>query len=140
MAYKWESILKPEGSVVSGIATAGAVYAIYQLNGGDVATIHASDANHPAITSSVKKAGLEAFILVGALTLMTKDSGVGILGFGSIIAMSLSYRHASMVSPQTGKMQAPSTAAYTPAGDNQDAVTTDDTYGNMTQDDMTGGY
>lgn len=110
----FKSILKPEGSVVSGIATAGMVYAIYQLDIGNVSQAHASDANHSALETSRKKAAYTAFAFVSAITLLTRDANVGILGYGSVIAMEIHYRHAIMVNPDTGMMQAPA-EAYTPA-------------------------
>ena len=112
----FKSILKPEGSVVAGVATIGSVYAVYQLNCGPVAQARATDANHPVLESSRRKAGYTAFVLVAALTLITKDANVGILGGGAIIAMELSYRTGIMAEPMSGKImnQNPATA-YEPA-------------------------
>lgn len=111
-----KSILKPEGSVVAGIATVGAVYGVYQLNVGPVSLAHATDANHPAMASSRKKAGWMALTLVAGLTLITKDANIGILGGGTIIAMELAYRHGIMADPMSGKIQNPNPeTAYEPA-------------------------
>lgn len=118
MSIDFKSRLKPEGSLVSGIAVAGSVWAIYSLNVGPVSTAHASDANHSALESSRKKAGYSAFIFVAGITLITRDANIGVLGFGSIVAMELNYRHAIMVSPVTGIMQPPAGADYVPAGGN----------------------
>src|SRR5215472_3539271 len=112
----FKSILKPEGSVVSGIAVAGAVWAIYSMNVGPVSQAHASDANHPANESARKKAGYIAFTFVSAITLITRDANVGLLGYASIIAMDLQYRHAIMAHPGNGEMQPPAGGSYTPAG------------------------
>lgn len=112
-----KSVLKPEGSVVAALATAGTVFAVYQLDVGNVSNAAASDANHPALESSRKKAGYTSFILVAALTLITRDGNVGILGFASIVAMEVHYKHAIMASPATGRIQAPSPQAYQPAQD-----------------------
>lgn len=112
---KFKSILRPQDSVISGIATAGSVYAIYNLDMGPVAGIHMSDANHQATETSRKKAAYTSFILVSTITLLTRDANVGILGYASIIAMELHYRHAIMVDPNTGIMQPPSESSYQPA-------------------------
>lgn len=112
MALKFKSILRPEGSIVSGIATAGGVWAIYQMNVGSVSQAHASDANHISLESSRKKAGYTSFLFVSAITLLTRDSGVGLLGYSSIVAMEASYRHAIMADPTTGIMQPPSESSY----------------------------
>lgn len=113
---QFRSILKPEGSIVSGIAVAGSVWAIYNMNVGPVSTAHASDANHGSLESSRKKAGYIAFAFVGGITLITRDANVGLLGFASIVAMELQYRHAIMANPVTGQMVPPAGSSYTPAG------------------------
>jgi hypothetical protein len=114
MAFK--SILKPEASTVAGLATVGAVFGVYQLNVGTVAQASASDSNHPVLAASRKKAGYTALVLVAALTLITRDANVAILGGGTIIAMELSYRHGIMANPQSMKMQNPNPqTAYEPA-------------------------
>lgn len=116
MAFK--SILKPEGSAMAGLAVVGSVYGVYQLNVGSVAQAHATEANHPVLDSSKKKAGYTALILVAGLTLLTKDANVGILGAGTIVAMELSYRHAIMAHPETGKMVPPGNSVYQAPVDN----------------------
>lgn len=115
---KFKSILKPENSVIAGIATAGSVWAIYNMNIGPASTAHASDPNHPAIESSRKKAGYMAFLFVSGITLVTRDANVGLLGFASIVAVDFNYRHAIMTHPETGQMIPPAESAYMPAGGN----------------------
>lgn len=111
-----KSILKPEGSVMAGLATIGAVFAVYQLNVGNVATAQATPANHPVLESSRKKAGYSALVLVAGLGLVTKDANILILGCGSIIGMEIAYRHGIMAHPASGKMQSPNpNTAYAPA-------------------------
>jgi hypothetical protein len=114
----WKSVLKPENSVIAGIAVAGSVLAIYSMDVGPVSQAHATESNHPALEASRKKAGYTSFLFVSALTLITKDANVGILGFGSIVAMEMHYKHAIMANPATGKMQAPSASSYQPAEPN----------------------
>jgi hypothetical protein len=112
----FKSILKPEGSVVAGIATVAVVFGIYQLSLGSVAQAQATDPNHPVLESARRKAGYTAGVFVAALTLLTKDANVGILGGGTIIAMELAYRHGIMAHPDSGKIVAPNAAvAYEPA-------------------------
>jgi hypothetical protein len=110
MAFK--SILKPSESTVAAAATVGFVIAVYQMNLGTGAQVHATDPNHPVLESSRKKAGYTALAGVTALTLLTRDANVGILGGGTIIAMELTNRHAIMANPVTGKMEAPGENAY----------------------------
>lgn len=111
-----KSILKPEGSTMAGIATVATVYGIYQLGIGPVAGAQATDPNHPVLESSRKKAGYTAFALVGGLFLITKDANIAILGFATVIAMELTYRHGIMAEPSSGRIQNPNPAtAYEPA-------------------------
>jgi len=113
MAFK--SILKPSESTVASLATVGFVVAIYQMNTGSIAQVHASDPNHPVLESSRKKAGYTAIAGVAALTLLTKDANIGILGGGAIVAMELTTRHAIMAHPLTGKLTAPEGSSYVPS-------------------------
>lgn len=111
----FRSILKPEGSVVAGLSVVGLVYATYQLDVGSVSSAYATDANHPALESSRRKAGYTSLVAVAGLMLITKDANVGILGFSAIVAMELHYRHAIMASPVTGQIVPPNPAQYQPA-------------------------
>lgn len=113
-----KSVLKPEGSIMAGIAVAGSVFAVYDMGVGSISNAHASDANHPALESSRKKAGYTSFLLVSALALITKDGNVAVLGYSSIVAAEIAYRHGIMVSPATGAIQSPDPSAFTPATDN----------------------
>lgn len=110
MSFK--SILKPENSIVSGIATAGAVWSIYQLDLGSVAEVHLTEANNQALESSRKKAGYTSFLFVSAISLLTKDANIAFLGFATVIAMEIHYRHAIMVNPATNTVQSPNEQVY----------------------------
>lgn len=115
MGYFDKSVFKPEGSVMSGIAVAGTVYAVYSMSVGPVASVAMTEPNHPSLESSRKKAGYLSFILVSALTLITRDGNVGVLGYASIIGMEVAYRHGIMADPVSGIMQPPSPSKYVPA-------------------------
>jgi hypothetical protein len=118
----FKSYLKPENSIVAGLAVVALVYADYQMNVGTVSQVQMSAANHPAIESSRKKAGYTAVILVAGIGLISKDANILILGAAAIIAMEVNYRHAIMASPETGIMQPPTEDVYMPMG------VTSDTY------------
>lgn len=116
----FKSYLKPENSIIAGVAVMGAVFATYQLNVGTIAAVHMTDANHPAVETSRKKAGYTAFIMVAGIGLISRDANIIILGSATIIAMELQYRHAIMAHPQSGIMQPPTSAVYEPAGTTSD--------------------
>jgi hypothetical protein len=101
---------------MAALATAAVVYSIYQLDVGSVSSAQATEANHPVLASSRKKAGYTALAIVSALTLITKDANIGTIGFGSIVAMEIHYRHAIMSDPATGTMQPPAASQYQDAG------------------------
>jgi hypothetical protein len=111
----WRSHLKPENSIVAGIAVMGTVYGVYQLNVGTTAQAAATDANHPVLESSRKKASYEAAVIVAGIGLISHDANIIILGAATIIAMELTYRHSIMAHPATGIMQPPGDTNYLPA-------------------------
>lgn len=116
MSFK--SVLRPEDSIVAGLATAALVYGIYQGGLGSVASVHNTDANHPALESSRKKAGYTALVAVAGVSLLARDPNIVILGGATIIAMELHYRHAIMTDPGSGQIVPPGPDAYQPAGSN----------------------
>ena len=113
---QFKSYLKPENSVIAGAVVMGLVYSTYQMNLGSSVQVQMSDANHPSIETSRKKAGYISLVLVGGIGLIAKDSNILILGGATIIAMELTYRHAIMSHPETGQMVPPNESTYAPAG------------------------
>jgi hypothetical protein len=110
-----KSIMRPEGSIMAGVAVGALVAGIYNLEVGSVSAAGASEANHPILESSKKKAGYLSLVLVAGIALLAKDPNILITGGVVIIGMELSYRHAIMQNPQTGQIVAPGPAAYQPA-------------------------
>ena len=111
-----KSILKPENSIVAGLATVGLVAGVYQLDAGSVSQVHASDAGHGANTAGIKKAGYTSLIMVAGISLLARDPNIVILGGAAIIAFHAHYRHANLVNPNTNQVEASGPAAYQPAG------------------------
>lgn len=116
----FKSYLKPENSIIAGVAVMGGVFAVYQLNVGSISQVQMTDANHPAVETSRKKAGYTAFLMVAGIGLISRDANIIILGSATIIAMELNYRHAIMAHPQSGIMQPPTASVYDPAGATSD--------------------
>lgn len=98
------SILKPDGSVAIGIATGVLVYAIYDKTLPDTATIHATDAGDLNVDAARKKAAWASAGVLSAITLVTKDVNVFVLGAVMIFAMDMHTRHANASNPQTGAL------------------------------------
>jgi hypothetical protein len=111
----FKSIMRPEGSIMAGVAVGALVAGVYQLEVGSVSAAGASEANHPILDTSKKKAGYTSLVLVSGVALLARDPNILILGGSVIIAMELSYRHAIMQNPQTGTIVRPGPDAYQPA-------------------------
>jgi hypothetical protein len=109
------SVLKPENSIVAGIATMALVAGLYGVNVGPVSSIHMGPANDNNTQASLKKAGWISVIAVSGVSLLAKDANIAILGGATIIAEELQYRHANMASPETGQIEI-NPAAYIDAG------------------------
>lgn len=103
---EFKSILKPEGSIGLGIATAITMYAIYDRSLPDAATMHATDANDINIEAGRKKATLTATAVLGTITLLTRDINVFILGGVTLFALDFHARHANATHPDTGNLVA----------------------------------
>lgn len=101
---KFESILKPDGSIAIGIATVIGVAFIYDRALPDGATMHATDANDINIEAGRKKATWTAAGVLSLITLLTKDLNVFILGGVTIAALDFHARHANASNPQTGNL------------------------------------
>jgi hypothetical protein len=111
-------LLKPENSIITALATAALIIGIYNASVGPIADVHATGANDSNLAASVKKAGVKSVILVAAITLLSRDSNIIVLGGAAIIGEELTYRHALMASPDTGQVQV-TPASYVPAGSSE---------------------
>jgi hypothetical protein len=98
------SILKPDGSIGMGIATMVVTYAIYDHALPDMATIHATDAGDINIEAARKKAAWTSAAAVSAITLLTKDVNILILGGVMLFALDMHTRHANATNPDTGNL------------------------------------
>ena len=110
----FKSILKPDGSIVIGIATGVLVYAIYDRSLPDAATMGATKPYDVNIEQGRKKAGYTAAAALAAVTLLTKDVNVFILGGIVLIALDVHARTANATNPATGALVSPQES--TPTG------------------------
>lgn len=104
MAILPKSILKPEGSIVAGIATAALVVTIYQMNVGNVVQVHMTPSHDINVAASRKKAAVQSVAAVSAISLLTKDVTIFILGGGLVFLIDWHVRHASASAPDTGQL------------------------------------
>lgn len=103
--------MKPADSIVISMAVAVGVFTIYGSKVGPIADVHATVSGDPNVNASIKKAGWMSLLLVGGVTLLSRDLNVTILGGGAIVAEHVMHLHAEMSSPATGQIQV-TPAAY----------------------------
>lgn len=86
--------LKPEASVVAGVAVMGMVYGIHTVFHPPVADIQALPAGNADVADTEKKATWLSVGVVSAVSLLAKDPTIFILGSAATIAMALFTKHA----------------------------------------------
>lgn len=106
------SLLKPEISVPTAAALGALVYGIYTQATPSIADIRVGKQNDGNIESARKGAAWAAAGSVAAISLITKDPTVFVIGGGMVILMDWWTRHANAVDPATGTASA--TAAGSP--------------------------
>lgn len=114
------SVLKPENSMIAGLAVVGLVIANYNLHNGPAASVALSpaEAGSGNLTTTNKKAGWTSLIMVAGVSLLAHDANIFILGMATVVAMHSSYIHSIAVSPSVGMIvSGPAAAgAYVPSG------------------------
>lgn len=106
---------KPADSMTIALATAAGVVMIYSSKIGPVCDVAMTVPGDPSINSAIKKAGWESWLLVAAVTLLSRDLNVAILGGSMVILEHTMYLHGEMASPGNGQIEV-SPDAYQPAG------------------------
>jgi hypothetical protein len=106
---------KPADSMTMALATTAGVLVIYAGKVGPIADVHASMPGNPSVNASIKKAGWEAILLVAAMTVLTRDLNVAILGFAAVAGEHVMHLHAEMTNPANGQIEA-TPGAYQPPG------------------------
>lgn len=110
------SVIKtPEGSLTLGVAVAALVYGVYTFSSPPTAVIQATKPGDINIEAARKKAAWTSAAVVGAVSLLTKDKTIFVLGGTMLIALDWHMRHANAVSPETGNVI--SNTGYEPATD-----------------------
>src|SRR5260370_35663450 len=102
---KFVSVIKsPQGRVAMGLATGIMVWAIWDRSLPDAATMHATRPYDINIESGRKKAVYTSAAVLSAVTLLTKDVNVFILGGIVLIALDVHAHHANVTAPDTGAL------------------------------------
>ena len=96
--------LKPENSLVIGLATAALVYGIYTVNLPNTASVRASKANNQHIDSARKTATWEAAGIVAGVAILAHDPTVFVIGGATLIAIDFAHRIANSTDSVTGQI------------------------------------
>ncbi len=96
-------LLKPEISVPTAAAVAALVYGIYTQATPSIADIRVGKQNDTNIESARRGASWAAAGSVAAISLITKDPTIFVVGGAMVIFMDMWTRHANAVDPKTGK-------------------------------------
>lgn len=105
--------MKPEYSVVSGLAVGGLVVAIHANATPTMADIQSLPAGQPEIAQQEKKATWMCVGIVSIVSLLAKDPTIFVIGALTTAGMSLATKHANWATPGAGggKFLSPSEAA-----------------------------
>jgi Ni,Fe-hydrogenase I large subunit len=97
--------LKPEFSLLTGLATATVVYGVYQNSLPAVADVRSLQANNNDLAKSERVASWTGAAVVAGVSLIAKDPTVFIIGGATLVAMAWMHRHANAVNPTSGTTQ-----------------------------------
>lgn len=97
------SVLKPEMSLMASLAVATVVYATYNNALPPIADARTAQPGNHDLDSAERSAAWISAGVVSAVSLMTRDINIFIIGGAMVIGMSWWHRHANMVNPEIGK-------------------------------------
>lgn len=115
--------LKQEHALLVGVATAGVVFGIYQLNMPTVAGARASKPGNIHLESARQGSTITAASLVVLLGLLSADPTVFVIGGVSVLALDASHRVANATDNGTGKIPAPGQTGAAATGSASISVT-----------------
>jgi len=103
--------LKPEASVLGGLAVLALVFGIHQQATPTQADIQAMPQGLPDIDRAEKAATWTSIIAVSGISLIARDPGIFIIGSGGVVALSLWTKHSNYTESIMGRYLSPSEAA-----------------------------
>lgn len=96
--------LKPEGSVLGGLAVAGVVYSVHAVMHPTVADIQGLPAGNKDVDDAEKKATWLSVGIVSGVSLLARDPGIFIIGSAATVAMAFLARHATWTESKSAMM------------------------------------
>jgi hypothetical protein len=108
--------LKPEASVMAGLAIMGVVYGIHSNFTPPVADIKGLPAGNKDVDKSERQATAMSIGVVSAVSLLAKDPTIFVLGSIATVGLAFLTRHATWTESATGLMHpSPGQSAVSPA-------------------------
>ncbi|SRR5579871_6882797 len=101
-----KTVLKPDSSVMVGLAEAAAVYVIYQAALPNHADIRSAPPHNSDIESARKAAAWKSAAVLGFVFLLTRDLNSFLIGGLALGGIDYMTKHANGISPSTGKLAA----------------------------------
>jgi hypothetical protein len=103
--------LKPEASILGGLAVLALVFGIHQQATPTQADIQALPAGTPDVDRAEKAATWASVVAVSGISLIARDPGIFIIGSAGVIGLSLWTKHSSYTESIMGRYLSPSEAA-----------------------------
>jgi hypothetical protein len=100
------SILKPDTSVLLGLANGGVILAIYSGALPEFARIRLSDAHDEDVEATRKQAAWTSAAVLGFMFLLTRDRNSFLIGGLVLAGTDFIVKHANGISPQTKRLDA----------------------------------
>lgn len=94
----------PESSVVTGLAEAAAVYAIYNASLPPMADIRSADPHNTDVESLRRAAAWKSAAVLGLVFLLTHDLNSALIGGAALAGIDLMVKHSNGVNPTTGQL------------------------------------
>jgi 4-amino-4-deoxy-L-arabinose transferase-like glycosyltransferase len=94
--------LKPEASIMVGLAVAALVHAIYQGATPPLTDIRSAEPGDPDVDSAERTAAWTAAGAVSGVSLIAKDPTIFVIGGAMVIVESWWRRHGNLVDPAMG--------------------------------------
>jgi hypothetical protein len=101
------SILKPDSSVMVGLAEGAAIYSIYQAALPTMTDIRAAQPHDKDVEASRKAAAWKSAGILGFVFLLTRDVNSFLIGGLALAGVDYMVKHSSGVHPSTGKLSEP---------------------------------
>ena len=101
------SLLKPEASVIAGVAAAAMAVGIYQNDLPTLAECRTSEPGDDDLTGAERAATWKAAAVVAGVSLLTKDPTIFVIGGLAVIALAWSHKYAAELDPISQRVPYP---------------------------------